>query len=65
MTETPKAEKKEARRREELARFVRQYGRKARRRLDSNDRGYDRGLQGRIRRMPAEELDRLLREDEA
>lgn len=49
----------------ELARFIQQYARKARRSLDSNDRQYDRGVEARVKRMSPEELDRLLREDEA
>lgn len=59
------AEEKQARKAGEVARFVQQYARKARSGLDSNDRGYDRGIEARIKRMSPEELDRLLREDEA
>lgn len=59
------AEQKQARKAGELASFVQQYARKARQGLDSNDRRYDRGIQARIKRMPPEELDRLLREDDA
>ena len=59
------AKEKQARRAGELARFVQQYARKARAGLDPNDRSYDRDVEARIKRMAPEELDRLLREDEA
>ena len=51
----------------ELAEFVRQYGRKAPRRGEPNDRGYGREVEEKIKRMAAEELDRLLNgsEDDA
>ena len=59
------ADEKQARKAGEVARFVQQYARKARSGLDPNDRGYDRGIEAHIKRMRPEELDRLLREDEA
>ncbi len=59
------AEEKRARTAGEVARFVQQYARRSRSGLDANDRGHDRGIEARIKRMRPEELDRLLREDEA
>lgn len=48
----------------ELRRFVEQYGRGASPGYDPNDRGYDRELEQKVKRMPPGQLDRLLREDE-
>ena len=48
----------------ELAEFIRQYGRKAPRRGEPNDRGYSREVEEKIKRMAAEELDRLLNGNE-
>jgi len=50
--------------RRELGSFLDSYGRKAHAGHDPNDRGYDRKLEQRIKRMPAEELDELLNGDE-
>jgi hypothetical protein len=47
----------------ELVRFLRQYRRKKVRNIDPNDRQYDRELEARIKRMSAEELDQLLRDE--
>lgn len=47
-----------------IAVFVRQYGRKADSSFDPNDRAYDRRIEALIRKMSAEELDKLLRESE-
>ena len=47
----------------ELARFVRQYARKAQRGEGANDRNYDRDVQYRIKRLKPSELDELLREN--
>jgi len=50
---------------QKIARFVRLYGRKARKGgLDPNDRGYDRDVEKQIKAMKPEELDRLLRDGE-
>jgi hypothetical protein len=57
-------DEKRARRTGELADFVQRYARKARRSGDPNDRRFDRDVQGAIKRMPALELDRVMREDE-
>ena len=59
------AEEKQARKAGELARFVQQYARKAQSGVEPNDRGYDRKIETHVKRMRPEELDRLLREDEA
>lgn len=47
----------------ELAAFVRQYRRKAHPKWDPNDRGYDRKLEEKIKRMKPEELDAMLRDE--
>jgi hypothetical protein len=44
----------------DLAAFVRQYGRKRQKRQEPNDRGYDRKLETKMKRMRPEEADRLL-----
>lgn len=48
----------------ELAVFVRQYGRKAQKGCEPNDRRYDRDTEQAVLRLNPLELDRLLREDE-
>jgi hypothetical protein len=48
----------------ELAVFVRQYGRKAQRGCEPNDRKYDRDTEKAVRRMRPDDFDRLLRDDE-
>lgn len=52
--------------RSELGTFLQQYGRTSRRRNGHgpNDRGYDRRLEGRIKRLPPEELDLFIRGDD-
>ena len=46
--------------------FLQQYSRKARRGgSDPNDRKYSRSIEEKIKRMSAEELDRLIRGEEA
>lgn len=47
-----------------IARFMQQYGRKARKGLDPNDRTYDREIEKLVKRMDPEELDRILREED-
>lgn len=47
----------------DLAVFIRAYGRKAPHRGEPNDRGYDRHLEFRLKRMRPEELDSLLHHD--
>ncbi|PQO41023.1 hypothetical protein C5Y97_03405 [Blastopirellula marina] len=46
---------------DELSEFLRRYGRKAPKRGEPNDRQYDRRLEERIKRLPPEEFDDLLR----
>lgn len=53
-----------ARKAGELAVFMRQYTRKAQRGVEPNDRQFDRSIESAVKRMPAAELDRLLREDD-
>jgi hypothetical protein len=56
-------DEKQARKVGALATFVRQYTRKAQRGVEPNGRRYDRSLEKAVKRMPPDELDRLLRED--
>jgi hypothetical protein len=44
----------------QLGRFVQQYGRKATKGWDPNDRGYDRKLEEKIKRLSPEDLSDLL-----
>ena len=44
--------------------FMRQYGRKAQKRTEPNDRRYDREIEQAVKRMAPMTLDRLLRDDE-
>jgi hypothetical protein len=44
--------------------FVQDYGRKAQRGVEPNDRRYDRGVENAVKQMKPEALDELLREDE-
>lgn len=44
--------------------FVKQYARKAQKRVEPNDRRHDRKLQERISRMSPEMLDAMLRDGE-
>ena len=58
-------DEKRARRADQLASFVGQYARKARRGgLDPNDRRYDRSVEREVKRLPPIEFDALLRGDE-
>jgi hypothetical protein len=45
--------------------FLRQYGRKAHHGHDPNDRSYSREVEKKIKRMKAEELDNLIRGEDA
>ena len=47
----------------DLAAFMQQYRRKSDAPHDPNDRHYDRELEAKMKRMPPEELDRLLNGD--
>ena len=49
----------------DVALFSQRYGRKAQKNTEPNDRRYDRDTVDRVRRMSPEELDRLMRDDEA
>jgi hypothetical protein len=57
-------DQKRARKSAQLLTFVRRYGRKGQRGIEPNDRGYDHNFEHAVKRMPPDELDRLLREDE-
>jgi hypothetical protein len=48
-----------------VAIFLRQYARKALRGGEPNDRGYSRQIEKKVKRMKPEELDRLLRDEDA
>ena len=45
----------------DLGLFVKQYGRKARKGFDPNDRDYSREVEKKLKKMRAEDIDRLLR----
>jgi hypothetical protein len=47
----------------DLAAFLRSYRRKAPRGGEPNDRGYDRELEAKLKRMSPAELDALLRDE--
>lgn len=49
----------------QLGRFVQQYGRKAHKGWDPNDRVYDRKLEEKIKRLSPEDLSDLLSGDDA
>lgn len=59
----PKKKRRKTRRLTEadLGLFVKQYGRKARKGFDPNDRDYSREVEQKIKKMKAEDIDRLLR----
>ena len=44
--------------------FIKQYGRKAQKDTEPNDRSYDRDLERAVKQMRPEELDALLRDQE-
>jgi hypothetical protein len=48
----------------ELGTFLRQYGRRAQKGQDPNDRTYDREIEQELRRVKPEELDRLINGDD-
>ena len=58
------AEQRRALRAAKLKSFVQDYGRKAQKGVEPNDRGYDKKIEKTVKRMKPEELDRLLRDDE-
>jgi hypothetical protein len=47
-----------------VRRFVEQYGRKAQKGIEPNDRTYDRKVEKTVKRMKPERLDELLRDHE-
>lgn len=49
---------------QEIGLFMQQYGRKAQRHTEPNDRPYDRKLEEQLKRLPPEELGRLLSGEE-
>jgi hypothetical protein len=61
----PNADQRRALKAATLQTFLQQYGRKAQKRTEPNDRRYDRDIERAIKGLSPEELDRLLRDDEA
>jgi len=60
------ADQKRARRAGDLSVFVRQYGRKAQKGMEPNDRSYDRETGTKaVRRLKPSVMDELLRDDES
>jgi hypothetical protein len=57
-------DQKRARTAADIHTFIGQYGRRARKGLDPNDRTYSRDMEQRIKNLDPLELDRLMREDE-
>lgn len=57
-------DQKQAKKVAQVATFAQQYARKAQRGVEPNDRRYDRDVETAVKRMPAEDLDRLLCEDD-
>jgi hypothetical protein len=61
----PKKRRKKRRASEaDVGLFLRQHGRKAHRGHDPNDRSYSRDVEKKIKRMKAEELDKLMHGDD-
>ena len=60
----PNLSQKRSLRREELCLFVQQYGRKAQKRTEPNDRKYSRETEVLVRRMNPLLLDQLLRDED-
>ena len=60
----PNADQKRALKAAGLRVFVRQYGRKAQKGTEPNDRRYDADVERVVKRMDPATLDRLLRDDE-
>jgi hypothetical protein len=58
------AEQKRARKAASLKLFVHQYGRKAQKGVEPNDRRYEREIEKSVKRMKPAELDQLLRDGE-
>jgi hypothetical protein len=58
------ADQKRALKAARLQLFVQQYGRKAQKGMEPNDRHYERETETTVKRMKPDELDRLLRDDE-
>lgn len=58
-------DEKRARKAALLASFVQRYGRKAQRGVEPNDRRYSRDVERSLQHMRPEELDALMRDDEA
>jgi hypothetical protein len=58
------AAEKRARKAADLNLFVQQYGRKAQKGVEPNDRRYNEGVAKVVKTMRPDDLDRILREDE-
>jgi hypothetical protein len=57
-------EEKRALKAAQVARFTSLYARKAQKGVEPNDRSYDREVERKVKRMSADDLDSLLRDDE-
>jgi hypothetical protein len=64
MRRRPNVDQKRALKAADLRVFVRQYGRKAQKRTEPNDRRYDTDIERIVKRMDPATLDRLLCDDE-
>jgi hypothetical protein len=64
MRRRPNADQKRALKAAGLRVFSRQYGRKAQKHTEPNDRRYDPDIERAVKRMDPATLDRLLRDDE-
>jgi hypothetical protein len=58
------ADKKRALNAAHVQRFVTQYGRRAQKGVEPNDRRFDEKVERRVKQMKPDRLDQLLREDE-
>jgi hypothetical protein len=58
------ADQKRALRAATVSVFLRQYGRKAQRHMEPNDRRYSRDLENALKQLRPEALDALMRDDE-
>jgi predicted secreted Zn-dependent protease len=63
VTKKPTASPNRKRLYADVAVFVQQYGRKAQRHCEPNDRRYDRNMERKLKHLKPEKLDELLRGD--
>ncbi len=58
------ADQKRALRAAKVNRFMQDYGRQSQKRVEPNDRKYDRDIESEGKRLKPEDLDSLMRDDE-